>query len=110
FEEEIAPLLAQEDIPGGAFPVKKGRVAGIAHTAVGLEGAQERVRLDLQIGIGAENPRGQIVGGADPRIELVIKGGIAGDRATANLVVNAAPRLTSADPGLLTVLELPAGR
>jgi len=110
FEEEIAPLLAQEDIPGGAFPVKKGRVAGIAQTAVGLEGAQERVRLDLQIAIGAENPRDQIVVEADPTIELVISGGIAGDRATANLVVNAAPRLSSADPGLLTVLELPAGR
>lgn len=110
FEEEIAPLLAEEDVPGGAFPVRKGRVAGIAQTAVGLEGAQERVRLDLQIAIGAENPRDQIVIDADPSIEIVVKGGIAGDRATANVVVNAAPRLTSADPGLLTVLELPAGR
>jgi 2,4-diaminopentanoate dehydrogenase len=35
---------------------------------------------------------------------------VAGDQATANTVVNAAPRLTSAEPGLLTVLELPAGR
>jgi len=110
FEEEIAPLLAEEDVPGGAFPVRKGRVAGIAQTAVGLEGAQERVRLDLQIAIGAENPRDQIMIEADPNIDVVIKGGIAGDRATANVVVNAAPRLTSADPGLLTVLELPAGR
>jgi 2,4-diaminopentanoate dehydrogenase len=47
---------------------------------------------------------------AEPRVELEIKGGIAGDRATANVVVNAAPRVASAEPGLLTVLELPAGR
>jgi 2,4-diaminopentanoate dehydrogenase len=41
---------------------------------------------------------------------LEIQGGVAGDTATANLLVNAAPRLTAAEPGLLTVLELPAGR
>jgi 4-hydroxy-tetrahydrodipicolinate reductase len=110
FEEEIAPLIAEEDIPGGAFPVRKGKVAGIAQTAVGLEGAQERVRLDLNISMGADNPRDQIVIDADPKIEIVVTGGIAGDRATANVVVNAAPRLAAADPGLLTVLELPAGR
>ncbi len=110
FEEEIAPLIASEDIHGGAFVVRRGRVAGIAQTAVGLEGDQERVRLDLSIAVGAENPRDQIVIDADLRIEVEVKGGIAGDRATANVVVNAAPRLTFADPGLLTVLELPAGR
>lgn len=110
FEEEIVPLIAEEDIPGGAFPVRKGKVAGIAQTAVGLEGAQERVRLDLNISMGADNPRDQIVIDADPKIEIVLTGGIAGDRATANVVVNAAPRLAAADPGLLTVLELPAGR
>src|SRR5712692_3617455 len=110
FEEEIAPLIAEEDIAGGAFTVRKGRVAGIAQTAVGLAGAQERVRLELSIAVGAENPRDHIVIDADPRIEIEVKGGIAGDRATANVVVNAAPRLISADAGLLTVLELPAGR
>ena len=36
--------------------------------------------------------------------------GVPGDRATANTLVNAAPRVTAAEAGLLTVLELPAGR
>jgi 4-hydroxy-tetrahydrodipicolinate reductase len=75
-----------------------------------MEGARERVRLALTIAMGVENPRDQIVIDAEPRVELEIKGGIAGDRATANVVVNAAPRVASAEPGLLTVLELPAGR
>jgi 2,4-diaminopentanoate dehydrogenase len=110
FEEELVPLIAEEDIEGGAFVVKKGRVAGISQTALGMEGAQERVRLALTIAMGVENPRDQIVIDAEPRVELEIKGGIAGDRATANVVVNAAPRVASAEPGLLTVLELPAGR
>ncbi|HLL53859.1 MAG TPA: dihydrodipicolinate reductase [Myxococcaceae bacterium] len=110
FEEEIAPVMAEEDITGGAFPVKKGRVAGISQTAVGLEGEQERVRLELTIAVGAEGPGDRIVIDAEPRMELEIKGGVAGDVATANVIVNAAPRITAAEPGLLTVLELPAGR
>jgi hypothetical protein len=110
FEEEIVPMIADEDILGAAFPVPKGRVAGICQTAVGLEGEQERVRLELTIAVGAENPRDQIAIESEPRIDLELKGGIAGDVATANVVVNAAPRMTSADRGLLTVLELPAGR
>lgn len=110
FEEEVAPVLATEDILGGAFPVKKDRVAGITQTAVGLEDGQERVRLQLTIAVGADESVDRISIDADPPVELSIKGGVAGDRATANLVCNAAPRMTAAEPGLLTVLELPSGR
>jgi 4-hydroxy-tetrahydrodipicolinate reductase len=110
FEEEAAPVVATEDIQGGAFPVKKGRVAGITQTAVALEDGQERVRLELTIAVGAEETMDRISIDADPPVELLIKGGVAGDRATANLVCNAAPRMTAAEPGLLTVLELPSGR
>lgn len=110
YEEEIEAVVAAEDISGGAFPVAKGRVAGIWQIAVGLDEGQERVRLELTIAVGADDPGDRILIDSDPKIELEIKGGVAGDRATANLVVNAAPRVASAEPGLLTVLELPAGR
>ncbi len=110
YEEELAPVFAEEDISGGAFPVKQGRVAGMFQSVVGLEDGQERVRLELTIAVGAENPRDRIEIEADQKLVLEIPGGVAGDRATANAVVNAAPRLTAAEAGLLTVLELPAGR
>lgn len=110
YEEEIVPVFAEEDIPGGAFPVKKGQVAGIFQSAVALEEGQERVRLELTIAVGADAPGDFIEVDADPRVSLEIKGGLAGDTATAHSLVNAAPRLTAAEPGLLTVLELPAGR
>jgi len=110
WEEEVVSVLAEEDIEGGAFPVKKGRVAGISQTAIGYEDGQERVRLELMIAVGADEPGDRIVIDADPRVELEIKGGIAGDKATANILVNAAPRVRAAEPGLLTVLDLPAGR
>jgi hypothetical protein len=110
FEEELAPVFAEEDITGAAFPVKKGRVAGIHQSAVGLSDGQELVRLELTIAVGADEPGDQITLDADVPLTLNIPGGVAGDRATANLVVNAAPRVTAAQAGLLTVLELPAGR
>lgn len=110
YEEEVAPVFAEEDITGGAFPVRKGRVAGIFQSVVGLEDEQERVRLELTIAVGADDPKDRIEIDADPKVVLEIPGGVAGDRATANTLVNAAPRLTAAEAGLLTVLELPAGR
>ena len=110
FEEEIVPVFAEEDITGGAFPVKQGRVAGIFQSAVGLEEGQERVRLELTIAMGADSPGDRIEIEAEPKIVLEIRGGVSGDRAVAHTLVNAAPRVMAAEAGLLTVLELPAGR
>jgi 4-hydroxy-tetrahydrodipicolinate reductase len=110
YEEELTPVFATEDISGGAFPVKKGQVAGMHQVAVALDDGQERVRLELTIALGADEPGDVIDLDADPKVKMLIPGGLPGDRATAHLVVNAAPRMTASQPGLLTVLELPAGR
>lgn len=110
FEEEILPVIADEDITGGAFPVKKGRVAGIFQSAVGLSDGQEKVRLELTIAMGAEPVGDHVHLEGEEVVDVRVVGGVAGDRATANLVVNAAPRVAQSQPGLLTVLDLPAGR
>ena len=85
YEEELDPVFAEEDITGGAFPVKKGRVAGIHQVAVGLAEGQERVRLELTIAVGADEPGDSIELDADPPVRVSIPGGLSGDRATANL-------------------------
>lgn len=110
FEEELSAVIAEESIPGAAFPVPAGKVAGIHQLAIGLEDGQERVRLELTIAVGAEPAGDRLIIDAEPRVELEIKGGISGDLATANIVVNSAPRMAASQPGLLTVLDLPAGR
>jgi 4-hydroxy-tetrahydrodipicolinate reductase len=78
--------------------------------AVALDDGQERVRLELTIALGVDDPGDVIEIDGDPKIKVLIPGGIPGDKGTANLVVNAAPRITASEAGLLTVLELPAGR
>jgi 4-hydroxy-tetrahydrodipicolinate reductase len=110
YEEELTPVFADEDITGGAFVVKKGQVAGMHQVAVALDDGQERVRLELTIALGADDPGDVIELDAEPKLKVLIPGGVPGDRATANLMVNAAPRMTASQAGLLTVLELPAGR
>jgi 2,4-diaminopentanoate dehydrogenase len=67
------------------------------------------VRLELTLQLGAEDPRDEVELDAEPRVRVLVPGGIPGDRATANVVVNAVSALVELR-GLVTVLNLPAGR
>jgi 4-hydroxy-tetrahydrodipicolinate reductase len=108
-DEDIVPLLAEEDAPG-PVPVRRGQVAGLHHEAIVVtpEG-REVVRLELTMALGAEDPRDEVLLEADPPVRLVVPGGIAGDRASAHLAVNAVPAVVELR-GLVSVLDLPAGR
>jgi 4-hydroxy-tetrahydrodipicolinate reductase len=109
-DEELVPLVAQEDGPAdAAVRVVKGQVAGVHQTARVFADEREVVRLELTIAIGAEDPRDEVELDADPPLRLVIPGGVAGDAATAATVVNAVTAVTELR-GLVTVLDLPAGR
>ena len=108
-DEEIEPLVAEEDFDGALVPVKHGQVAGLQHVVRGFSEGKELVRLDLTIAIGAEDPRDEVELDADPPLRLVIPGGVAGDDATAWAVVNAVLPVTLLH-GLVTVLDLPSGR
>jgi 4-hydroxy-tetrahydrodipicolinate reductase len=107
-DEEILPLVAEEDATG-PVPVKRGQVAGLHHEARVFVEGREVVRLELTIAVGAEDPRDELVLDADPPVHLVVPGGIAGDAATVHAVVNAVPALVELR-GLVSVLDLPAGR
>ncbi len=108
-EEDILPLVAEDDAEG-AVPVRRGQVAGVQHVArIFADSEREVVRLELTIAIGAEDPRDEVLLDADPPVHVVIPGGIAGDGATANAVVNAVASLVELR-GLVSVLDLPAGR
>ena len=109
-EEELAPVIAEEDVLDGAVKVKQGQVAGIYQQARGFSEGREVVRLELTIAVGAE-PAGDVIRiEGEPKIELEVKGGVAGDVATAWAAVNAVPSVVRSEPGLLTVLDLPVGR
>jgi len=107
-DEELEPVVADEDA-GGAVPVRSGQVAGVHQVARVFSEDREVVRLELTIAVGADDPRDELRLDADPPISLRIQGGLPGDAATAHAVVNAVPAVVERQ-GLLTVLDLPAGR
>jgi 4-hydroxy-tetrahydrodipicolinate reductase len=107
-DEEILPLLAEEDGPE-PVAVLRGQVAGLQHVARVFADGREIVRLELTMAIGAEDPRDELVLDADPPLRLLVPGGIPGEAATAHVVVNAIPSLLELR-GLVSVLDLPAGR
>ena len=104
-DEELTPLLAEEDGHG----IKAGQVAGVQQVARAFDEGREVVRLELQFALGAEEPRDEVEFDADPPLRAVVPGGIPGEAATANAVVHAALAITERR-GLITVLDLPAGR
>ncbi len=108
-DEEARAVLADEKLAG---PVKlePGQVAGIYQRVRLFLEEREVVDLELTIAAGIDDPGDRIELDAEPKVALEVKGGYPGEESTAWAVVNAAPRVAAAEPGLLTVLELPAGR
>lgn len=107
-DEEIAPLVAEEDAEG-PVPIARGQVAGLHHEARVFAEGREVVRLELTIAVGAAEPRDEVELDADPPVRVVVPGGVPGDAATVHAVVNAVPALVELR-GLVSVLDLPAGR
>lgn len=110
-DEEIVPVIATTElrVPWGV--VKPGEVCGVQQVARAFEAGAEVVRLELHMAIGAKDPRDEITIQGEPPITLRIPGGTPGDDATAWAMVHAAEALGhGAEPGLVTVLDLPAGR
>jgi len=106
-KETTEPVLATRRFETGAYVVDKGRVAGVQQTAIGVMGGREVIKLDLQMAMGAEDPRDIINIDGKPPINLKINGGIQGDQATAAIMANLIPTVMRARPGLLTMRDVP---
>jgi 2,4-diaminopentanoate dehydrogenase len=107
-EEEILPLIAEEAFRG-TVSIPRGCVAGLQQVARGFFEEREIVRLELTFAAGAADPHDEVELDADPSVQVRIPGGLPGLPATAQAVVNAAAAITERK-GLITVLDLPAGR
>lgn len=109
-DESIDPVEADEDMQGEGFRVPRGGIVGIKQVARAFHDGKEVANLDLTIALGAPSPRDEIELEGDPGLRVVIPGGTPGDRATCWTVVHAAPLVHGSEPGLISVLDLPAGR
>jgi len=105
--ETIEPVVAREAIRTEFLEVAAGQAAGVHQIARGFAGGQEKIYMELQMYVGAKDPRDAIELRGQPDISLVIPGGTQGDIATAAVVINTIPEILDAPSGLRTVRDLP---
>ena len=106
--ETLEPVIARERRKTEYFSVERGYAVGLRQAACGLVSGQEVIRLDLEMSLGAKNPRDVIEIDARPPVHLTIPGGIHGDVATASIIANCLPAIArSRMVGLLSMRDLP---
>jgi 4-hydroxy-tetrahydrodipicolinate reductase len=106
-DDSIAAVLADKPIVTEFVEVAAGQVAGVRQIARGFVGGREVLNLELQMYVGAPDPRDSVEIDGDPPVRMTIGGGLHGDIATAAIVVNAASSVARAAPGLASMAEVP---
>jgi 4-hydroxy-tetrahydrodipicolinate reductase len=116
---EVITTPADFDIASGTIPA--GTISGMHFEIRGMVGGEARIVVEhvtrLREGDAPEWPQGQgyrIEIGGEPNVTLTLE--LSSDRgdhnhagclATAMHVINAIPHVVDADPGVLTMLDLP---
>jgi len=105
--ETIEPVIAREPVKTPFLEVAPGQVAGVHQVARGFAGSKEKIFMELQMFVGATNPRDTVEIAGNPNLTMTIPGGTHGDIATASVVVNCIPAILDATAGLRTSRDLP---
>ena len=105
--ETIEPVIARERIQTNFLEVAAGQAAGVHQIARGYAGRVEKIYMELQMFVGAQDPRDSVEIVGNPNLSLTIPGGTHGDIATASVVVNCIPAILDASAGLRTSRDMP---
>jgi 4-hydroxy-tetrahydrodipicolinate reductase len=106
--ESIEPVIAETTVETDHTTVEAGAVAGIRQTAHGYdENGDVVVTLDLQLSVGAEEPRDHVDFDGVPDVTVTVDGGFHGDVCTSALVANVAPSVVDAPAGLRCMTDVP---
>jgi 4-hydroxy-tetrahydrodipicolinate reductase len=120
-EERHEVLLADKDLEIASGTVEKGTISGMRFEIIGVVGDDEVIVVEHVTRLRDDDaphwPQGQgyrilIEGEPNAKLELELSSdrgdhNHAGCLATAMHVVNAIPKVVEADPGVLTMLDLP---
>lgn len=103
--DPVEPVIAEKSVASEAIKVKRGQVAGLRQCAHGFVGG-ERITLEFQAYIGAEEEYDAVTIDGVPPIRQKISPCVHGDLATIAVVVNSIPKVINAPPGLITMKDL----
>jgi len=103
----IDPIITESEIKVGAIRINANRVIGIQQICKGYVKDKEKITLTFRASIGEKEPRDRIEIYGIPDVKSIIKGGINGDVGTCSLIINSISRIMNANPGLLTMVDMP---
>jgi 4-hydroxy-tetrahydrodipicolinate reductase len=105
--DELGPVVAKVETHAGEIVAAPGQALGVHQVVKGFVGDDQKITLELEIYLGAPEPRDHIVVEGTPRLDVTVTEGTHGDLATAAILVNTIPSLLRAEPGLRIMEELP---
>lgn len=107
-QQEILPMLADQEYKTDVVHIKAGQVTGIDQYARGYSQGKEVISLHLQMYVGAPESFDKIWIEGSPDLELHIVGGTPGDRGTVCSTLTTLFRaVRSGKAGLVAVKDLP---
>lgn len=108
-EHTLEPVIAERTISSDYVTVGAGQVLGAEETLRFAPEQGKLLSLHLRMRLGEPEEYDEVVIEGTPAIHTRVIGGIHGDAATAGCTANILAQTIQARPGMLTVLDLPAG-
>jgi len=105
--DPVEPVIARKDVSSEAIKVKRGQATGLKQSAHGFVNGKERITLEFQAYIGAEEEYDAVTIDGVPPIRQKIIPCVHGDLATIAVIANSIPKVINAPPGIVTMKDLP---
>jgi hypothetical protein len=105
--EPVEAVVAEKNTMSEGIQVKAGDAAGLKQKAKGVMNGKEVIVLDFQAYVGAEEEFDSVEIRGAPNVKQRIQPCVHGDTATVAMVVNMIPKVINAEPGLVTMKDLP---
>jgi hypothetical protein len=106
YESDVEPVVADRQVKTDYFDVRPGQVKGLKQVARGYTDEGEFMTLTFVAALEASDEADTIKITGSPDLEVTFKG-TNGDLATVAIAVNAIRRVREAEPGLVTMRDLP---
>jgi 4-hydroxy-tetrahydrodipicolinate reductase len=103
----LRPVLAEREIVTDHVRVGPGQVAGVHEELEVVAAGETPVRMELDMFVGAPNPRDAVRVRGSQSLDVEIGAGLAGDEGTVAVVISCVPLVASLAPGLRTMLDVP---
>jgi len=101
------PIISSSDVVTPFKRIRAGEVAGLKSVADGLMDGKRVITLEFISHAEVREEYDSVIIEGEPRVEEKIINGVNGDVGTVNVLINMIPKVLDAEPGLVTMKDLP---